>query len=435
MDNKELSSASLQRRLSDEDDFDHETPGGSIVYDDLRVLVVDDDLVMQEIVVTIVKSLGIYSYNQVSNGVEALACIDDSKDQNFDVIICDLEMPEMDGIELLRHLAERNFIGGIILMSGRDPRVLNSVSELVHRHNLELMGVLTKPFEAPQLTNLLKEYTELIQSETCGQTGSCVFPLNEVRKAILADEVSVYYQPKIDLLTGRVIGVEALVRHETESEQPISAKRFIEVAESSGLIQRVTRIIIDKAIRQATYWRTNDMFLSLAINISLKDSNTFNWLEYIKTCSKKVGFDLSSLTLEVTESSITENAVHDLEMLNRLRLMNVGLSIDDFGTGYSTFEKLKQMPFSELKIDREFVTKAASNAESRAIAKTSVTLAKELGLKVVAEGVETLEDFEYVRAIGCDHAQGYFISKPVPGETVEKCIADWHEKYNELKLL
>ena len=397
----------------------------------LRLLVVDDDLVMQEIVVSVLKSIGIISFEKASNGIQALTCLDDNE-KNFDVIICDLEMPKMDGIELLRHLAERNYIGGIILMSGRDPRVLNSVSQLVHRHNLELLGMLIKPFEAINLTSMLKEYTGLIRSEESDKTSSSLLPLNEVRQAILADEISVFYQPKADLNTGKVVGVEALVRHDSEGRKPISPARFIEVAESSGLIQRVTRIVIDKAVRQLSIWRTDDLLLSLAINISLKDSNTFNWLEFIKACTKKLGLDMSNLILEITESSITENAVYDLEMLNRLRLMNVGLSIDDFGTGYSTFEKLKQMPFSELKIDREFVTKGASNTETRAIAKSSVALAKELGLRVVAEGVETIEDWEYVRAIGCDHAQGYFISKPLAGSDIQKSIVEWHKKYNDL---
>ncbi len=226
----------------------------------------------------------------------------------------------------------------------------------------------------------------------------------------------VAYQPKVDVRSRRVVGVEALSRLQVAPTVVLGPASFIETAVAADLMVDLSTAMIMESVRQISAWQRSYGFdLRLAVNItvdSLKNSNTPEFL-----IEQLAAADIapSRMTFEVTETQIVTNSMLPMEIFNRLHLMGVNLSIDDFGTGYSSFLQLKSLPFKELKIDRSFVSEALRDRAARAIIESSVSLAHNLYLKVVAEGVETPSEWSFIESLGVDEIQGYLVAKPMDG--------------------
>jgi len=236
--------------------------------------------------------------------------------------------------------------------------------------------------------------------------------MSELRHAIETSQLELYYQPKVDMQTGKTTSVEALVRWTHPDAGRISPAEFVPVAERSRLIRPLTRWVIGTAMQQADTWRKQGLDLGIAINISARDLSDPTLAELIADCLGLYDIDPGNFTLEVTESCIMDNPHTALEMLNRLSSMNFRLAIDDFGTGYSSLAYLSKMPVQELKIDQTFVFGMLENREDALIVQSTISLGHGLGLKVVSEGVENEAVWTRLREWGCDVAQGYFISPP-----------------------
>ena len=239
--------------------------------------------------------------------------------------------------------------------------------------------------------------------------------------AITRDQIVPFFQPKMSIKTGKIVGVEALARWQHPERGLVMPDLFIPVAEEHDLIGLLTQEILSKTFQHAAAWSRAGLTIPFAVNLSgllLSDTDT-NLPDRIESELSEAGLDPSNLELEITEGGceLRDNMTATLEILLSLHLKGIKLSIDDFGTGHSTSEQLHRMPFSELKIDRQFVTGAANDAEERAFFQSAVTLAKYLNLSTVAEGVETQEDWDVCAQLGCDIAQGYLIGHAVPGET------------------
>ena len=240
-------------------------------------------------------------------------------------------------------------------------------------------------------------------------------------------------QPKVSLTTGHMVGVETLVRWRHPVDGLVFPDRFVGVAETHGLIQRLTRTVIATALTDARAWQLKTgMALHLAINVSMDDVSELDFVDYVASEAAAAGIPSKDVTLEVTESRLTQDMRILLEVLTRLRLKRFRFSIDDFGTGHSSLAQLRDIPFDELKIDRGFVHGAGTDPTIRAIFDSSVTLAKQLGMQIVAEGVEDRADWEHVRKAKCDLAQGYFLAKPMPIEALHEWIEDWEERVSSL---
>jgi diguanylate cyclase (GGDEF)-like protein len=236
----------------------------------------------------------------------------------------------------------------------------------------------------------------------------------ELRHAIEHDQLSLYFQPKVSLATGRVTCAEALVRWEHPSHGLLSPDLFVPIAEQTGLIRPLSRWVLDAALRQVNRWRRDGLDLAVAVNLSMRNLHDSEIVEMIRRLLLRWGVPAACLTIEVTESSLMADAARAMDVLGRLRGMGVGVSIDDFGTGYSSLAYLKRLPVHELKIDKSFVAHMASDENDAAIVRSTVGLAHDLGLQVVAEGVEDQQTWDLLAEVGCDVAQGYFISRPLP---------------------
>lgn len=236
----------------------------------------------------------------------------------------------------------------------------------------------------------------------------------ELRKVLVDNELSLYYQPKQDTVSGKVIGSEALIRWEHRLRGMVSPAEFIPVAEEMGLIREIGLWVLDTACATLKKWQLeHEYFGTVAVNVSAVQMAEDNFVELVKACLTKYELDPQYLELEVTETMVLENIDAMLEKLNQIKKMGVSISIDDFGTGYSSFSYIKQLPASTLKLDMEFIKDIPESKADMAVVDGMIVLAHNLGMKVVAEGVETQEQYDFLAKHQCDLIQGYLINKPL----------------------
>jgi diguanylate cyclase (GGDEF)-like protein len=248
--------------------------------------------------------------------------------------------------------------------------------------------------------------------------------LGQVRPALEQKEFVLHYQPKIDLASGRVTGVEALLRWQHPQRGMLAPLEFMPVIEQTALIGSVTRYVIDQALIQLAAWRQAGLELGMSVNLSACNLHDPTLPAHIASLLKTHATPEGALTVEVTESAAMADVEKALRVLNALRALGVGVSIDDFGSGHASIAYLTRLPATELKIDRSLITHICESPRDAAIAHTTIDLARHLDLCVVAEGIETVEVAERLLQIGCDVGQGYFISRPLPADE----LVAWLEK-------
>jgi EAL domain-containing protein (putative c-di-GMP-specific phosphodiesterase class I)/ActR/RegA family two-component response regulator len=369
-----------------------------------KILIIDDD-----------RDIGTF-LREVAEKIGCDAIATDNPDafwHQFDVIkpvviFIDLKMPNVDGIELLRKLAERKTKAQVVMMSGTDRRVLRTALRLGKDRGLRMLGTLQKPIRVSDIQELLR-------------VGLSSGPLHEsdLLQAIKEKRIVVHYQPKMNLSADGVDVIaasEALARWDHPERGIIMPDKFIPLAERTGLIGPLTELVFNETLKQLGSWQTQGLTLSASVNISpllLKDLDLPDVLYELCRSSQ---IDTSLLTLEITESGAMSDVSLTMDILTRLRLKGFGLSLDDFGTGYSSLIQLHRMPFSEMKIDKSFVIESDGNAEAVKIIRSIASLAESLELSLCAEGVESEAALALVRKVGCQSAQGYLIGKPMPGE-------------------
>jgi EAL domain-containing protein (putative c-di-GMP-specific phosphodiesterase class I) len=240
---------------------------------------------------------------------------------------------------------------------------------------------------------------------------------NSLRHGLRHQEFGVFYQPKIDLATGGISGVEALVRWHRDSGEPVGPSEFISLAEDTGLIFPLGEWIFKTACRQARTWQNAGFEpLSMAVNLSPKQFRHEYLLRLVEATLDETGLPPNLLNLEITENIIMLDVDAATKTMARLAGMGVHISIDDFGIGYSSLNYLRRFPLNVLKIDKSFVQEIPHSADDIAIIKAILSIARSMNLKVVAEGVETLEQLAFVRDEGCHEMQGFLFSRPVPAE-------------------
>ncbi len=328
------------------------------------------------------------------------------------VLVLDLYMPDTDGIELLRELRERQCDSRIILLSGTDGRVLDAAYRLGGELGLSMAEKLTKPVRAPDLRRLL----ESLRGDRPQPTAE------SLAAAIAADRLFLLYQPKVELKSGRILGVEALVRWRDDDGTVIPPDSFIPLAESAGLIDTLTDWVVRAALCQAGRWQGRGLDPHMAVNLSAGNLHDRHLPDRVARYCAENGVSPESVTLELTETASSKDSATMLEVLGRFRLKGFRLSIDDFGTGYSSVAQLLRLPFSELKIDKSFVSEIGRSLEADIVAKTLIDMARNLGLVTVAEGVESDRSLTALRAWECAMAQGYLFSRPAEAEAVERML-------------
>jgi diguanylate cyclase (GGDEF)-like protein len=246
--------------------------------------------------------------------------------------------------------------------------------------------------------------------------------LGELRRAVEQDELLLHYQPKVSLADGRVHRAEALVRWQHPERGMVPPGDFIPFAEQTGYIRQISRWVLGEGIRQAAQWHRQGLDIAISINVASRDLMSSDLLAYVSDMLERHGVPASQVCLEITESGVMEDPARALDTLTRLHTKGLRLSIDDFGTGYSSLAYLKKLPVKELKIDRSFVMHLVDDADDAAIVRSTIELGHNMGLEVVAEGVERQAEVDLLAQLGCDEAQGYFFSRPLPAAAFEEWL-------------
>ena len=336
---------------------------------------------------------------------------------NPTLIVLDLQMPEKDGIELLRDLSLNRCSAQIVLTSGLDRRTLDAALRLGTERGLSMNGILQKPATLEDLQDLLIR-----------NMPPAALLSGHLSEAIVAEQLFLEYQPKIDCRLGRIVGAEALVRWRHPSLGVILPEQFIGLAEESDLIDPLTAWVFSTAAKQAAAWQQQGLTLEMAINISARNLRDIQLPDRLARQCADFGINPTSLTLELTETSAMHDAVHMIDVLTRLRVKGFKLSVDDFGTGYSSLRLLARLPVDTLKVDRSFIQSIADTPNVATLVTTIVSLARAFNMHTVAEGVETSRQLEILRAMKCDEAQGYLFGRPTPASEVAAVIARLSQK-------
>ncbi len=391
----------------------------------LNMMVVEDDDFQRQLVVGMLNSLGVATVLPTRNGREALDIIRGQDTKPVHIALCNLNMPEMDGMELLRHLGQENRNVAVMITSALDARVLSSVARMARMHGLKLLGTLEKPIMLEQLKTLISKY-EQTENKWQGSRNCPVFSLDEIVQGIHADQFQPYFQPKVELKSGRLIGAEVLARWVHPVHGEISPAAFIPPLEQSKHIDALTWVMLEKSAKQCRALLEEGHLLSLSVNVSLVSLEDPQLAERLTQVVRDAGVDPQHIVLEITESAAVSDAALVLENLARLCMNGFALSIDDYGTGYSSIQQLTRIAFSELKIDQSFVKDLGQNETLSIVVESSIEMARKLKMKSTAEGIETQEDWNNLSRMGCDIGQGYFIARPMPAAKFPDFIHNYH---------
>ncbi len=401
-------------------DLAGETQTGVVVD---SVLVVDDDPVVLMQMQQMLAGIGVQQVLTARDGVEAIALMA-SNSVPIDVVVCDLNMPEMDGVEMIRRFGQSGFHGALVLMSGADTQLLATVSNLAQLQGLTVLGQVQKPATPQRMRTLLRRTaTAAVGGQKASDTG---FPTNPqaILAAIREQSFSIWFQPKVDAHSLEPVGVEALARWRQADGSFVSPNLFIVAAERASIIGQLSGVLLQLALREAAALHTAGYPMAISLNLSALWLDDLNLPDLLLQSALEQGLRPADITFEVTETGVTKDIATALDVLTRLRLKGFGLSIDDFGIGYSSFEQLGRIPFTEMKLDRSFVQRSTHDAAARAILESSMAMAGKLKLRTVAEGVETEGELQLMRDLGFNEIQGYLIARPMPRDELLRWLRE-----------
>jgi EAL domain-containing protein (putative c-di-GMP-specific phosphodiesterase class I)/CheY-like chemotaxis protein len=389
----------------------------------VRILVIDDEADVGEFIAAAAEGLGFQCVVTTdAAAVRKLYTADTT------LILLDLMMPEIDGIEVLRLLSSMKCKASILLMSGITIRVMETAEKLAQALGLNIAGRLAKPFQLSELEDALKRHAASEAVVAVEPTAKAEYPDQTLRNAMAGNEFVLHYQPQIDLETGHVFGVEALARWQKEGRDLVYPDNFIPRVEALGLIDDFGWLVTERGMSEVKRFADeNDVVPRLALNVSVHSLRDLKFPDTLMSMLKKHGLPPSGVMIEITETGLINELSRSLDVLARLRVKSVPLSIDDFGTGYAMMQQLVAIPATELKIDRIFVLNMQMNNSDRVMVQKTIEIGHELGMTVTAEGVETREQLDFLRQQGCDSAQGYYFSRPLPAHE----MVYWLDAYRE----
>jgi EAL domain-containing protein (putative c-di-GMP-specific phosphodiesterase class I) len=389
------------------------------------ILLLDDDPLILEFLANTLRGMNYSELTTATHASEALLKVE-CNPGSAQVIICDLSMPEMDGIAFLQALNEIPFRGSVILLSVASAREMHSVQRLLSGSGFTILGTLTKPAGRAELRGLLETWPPPPRTLLAAPL-ACHSAL-DLRAANRGEQWVLHYQPQVDLRTGALAGIEALIRWNHPRHGLVGPVSFIAAAEKCGAIHAMTEWVVRNALVQQRKWRDTGLSARMSINISADVLHTAASFARLNALAGQPGVTPENVTFELTERRLMTPSSVALANLVRLRLQHFSLSIDDFGVGHSSLGQLRDVPFDELKVDRGFVTSARENTIVRPILEGSIGIARRMGMTSVAEGVETEDDWRLVRELGCDRAQGYFIGRPMPPEGFWDWLVGWEAR-------
>jgi EAL domain-containing protein (putative c-di-GMP-specific phosphodiesterase class I) len=388
-----------------------------------RILILDDDASVGQTIQWMAESFGFEA--EFVTGAEGFFL--KLSQWNPHIITIDLVMPELDGVEIMRLLAERKSKARIVILSGMGTRVLDAAQRSAQEHGLSIAGIVSKPVSKEALRQLLCEECgpdqPLSLATQPGLGNDFEITAQDLQNALERREFVMAYQPKIECKSGAMVGLEALVRWQSPDKGLVMPDSFIALAEDCGLIDALTAQVFDQSLEWFSGAFPNSN-LHLSLNLSARSLVDIRLADHLATLCHLFQIAPERIVLELTETSAMVDPILSLDLMTRIRMKGFQLSIDDFGTGYSSMVQLVRLPFSEIKVDKSFVLIDKQTKESLTVIKSIVDLGHSLGLRVTAEGVDDENTLNYLNTLGCDLAQGYFIARPMSGEATR----DWERQ-------
>jgi EAL domain-containing protein (putative c-di-GMP-specific phosphodiesterase class I) len=359
--------------------------------------------------------------NNIAEASNGKIAIDMLKKEKYDLAFVDLEMPVMDGVELVRIIAAEKLVEAVIILSSKDPALILSVGTMAENDGLTVLGTFKKPIQQDYLkTSLIRLSKTKPKIEQTKNKSSLV--AEDLLKAIQNKEITLYFQPKLTTKGILLKGVEALARWQHSQHGFISPVEFIEVAERFGLISPLTEYLFELALQQKKDWKNHGLQFHLSFNLSPLSLTEPGLVDKIAERVEYYGLSPQEFVLEITENAIASEVSTAIAALAKLRLKGFTIAIDDYGTGFANAQQLSRVPATELKIDRILVDNVTTKPQQQAILKSTINLAKDLNLVTVAEGVEHFEDFLFLRNLEVDLVQGYYFAKPMNKDQLEKWL-------------
>jgi EAL domain-containing protein (putative c-di-GMP-specific phosphodiesterase class I) len=377
----------------------------------LRFLVVEDQGFQRWTLEQMLRSMGADEVLAAENGERALEIIRTTH-LPIDVIVTDLKMPGMDGIEFIRHVGEAISPASFLLVSEQDPSLLASVAAMTEAYGVRLLQALRKPVTRQKLATAIARVREPALATEVSHT----FTLREIDAGIRNREFLPFFQAKISLTTGNVDGAEALARWRHPELGLVLPSSFVHVLESNGKVDAMTLCMLEQAAAACRGWRERGFTTTVSVNVSLTSLADVGLADRLDNLVSLQGLEPEDIVLEVTETAATSHLAHVLENLSRLRMKGFGLSIDDYGTGYASMQQLGRVPFTELKIDRSFVQSAVGGGSGRAMLESSLEIAAKLRISAVAEGIANEEQLQLLRSLGCPLGQGNYLAEPMAAD-------------------
>ena len=379
--------------------------------DNFKILIVDDSSVQRNHVINMCIEHGLKQVKGACNGLDA---IDKLKQKNFDLVFIDLEMPIMDGVELVRTIANEKLAPAVIILSSKDPSLILSIGTMAESDGLNVLGTFQKPIQEKDLKASLKRLSSNVSSSSeVTQEIYNRITLNDILDGIDKQQINLVYQPKLTSKGLLLKGVEALARWKHPKLGHVSPVEFVTAAEEFDVISKLTHYLFEQALKQKLQWREHGVNFHLAFNLSPLSLADKNLAETIAQQVAHYQLSPSEIILEITENAICGEISTAIETLAKLRLKGFHIAIDDYGTGFANAQQLSRVPATELKLDRVLVDNVATRPQQRAILKSTANLAKELRLSTVAEGIESFEDFQFIAELKIDLVQGYYFAKPM----------------------
>jgi len=384
-------------------------------FNEMRVLVLDDVAPQRAAVTQALGKLGVTDVVCAANCREALKLFEDAGDFRFDAVLCSLDMVSKDSECLMRNAPEQR-IDGYVLMTDFADEMVATADALEQEYKVNLLGLVPKSLDVAMLGDLLRK--RQLSNDPASQLPLPPAPrawtFEELESALRAGQFVPYYQPKIELKSGKPVGVEVLARWNHPEYGMLSPVVFIEAMEKTGLVDELFNRLFSLSLGHAEAWMANKWDIGMAINASPRTLQNVALPDQLKTKVEQHGICAHSVTIEITETASASDADGIESAVCRLRAHGFKISVDDFGTGFSGLQQLSALPFTELKIDRSFVAGMMEKEKSVAILESIVGLANRLCLNTVAEGIETKGELEFIQSLGCRVGQAFFFAKPMP---------------------
>ncbi len=394
----------------------------TIDFRSLRFLIVDDDHDQRYLLVRTLAGMGTARVVEAPSGHEALAILD-RLGQAIDIVVTDLQMPGMDGMELVRRIGERKLPVSMILVSGLDGGLLASAATMAQAYGVRVIGTIEKPPTRAKLYSVLGHFRTPAPAAAATADVAFAPSAHDVLTGISSGQIEPFFQAVVDVGTGNVVGAEALARWRHPSRGVLGPEVFLPPLARAGYLDELSWIMLSMAAMEAGLWRDADLRMTVSVNVSATSLADPGYADAVTQIVSGHGLDPSEMILELTETEAILNIGAALENLTRLRIKGFGLAIDDYGVGYSSMQALSRMPFTEIKIDRSFVS-AVTDPKYRLMVEHTIAVAHQLGLKTVAEGVETRTECDLLVSLGCDRIQGYLIGKPLEGSSFLRWMLD-----------